>query len=246
MLVGSLFVAILQIPDLSFSVFSLKPWLTVVLSMYVFGYAILDLIEKTKEEKYSKNTGILRPKKTKESDIIWNLISGTISFPDGLVDLHTVLPMIDIKTAKLGTEPPFKGVFFTASIRNGRVLINTIIKNDNGQTIAEMANNEWIINKQLTFDRNFDENALEVKDQKGHIVFQIEIQKNILFLQGRFIREDKSEAISTSYEHEGTTIGYLAVAQKGTYAQMQGNKKFSTKPMFKYPSDIHKGERIKK
>ena len=58
-------------------------------------------------------------------------------------------------------------------LTNGKLLISTRIRNDKGDLLAEMADNEWSHqSRPAIFDRNYTKNALEIRDSKGDVVLQ--------------------------------------------------------------------------
>jgi hypothetical protein len=57
-------------------------------------------------------------------------------------------------------------------LENGLVKISAKFRNSNGNLVAELIKNEWIhkpLESDLIWDRNYSENALEVKDGKGRV-----------------------------------------------------------------------------
>lgn len=77
-------------------------------------------------------------------------------------------------------------------LENGLVKISAKFRNSNGNLVAELIKNEWIhkpLESDLIWDRNYSENALEVKDGKGRVILQVRLKKNIIQLQGVFFDE---------------------------------------------------------
>jgi hypothetical protein len=57
---------------------------------------------------------------------------------------------------------------------NGKLLVTTRVRDANGSLIAEMSDNEWTHqSKPAIFDRNYTENALEIRDSAGRVVLQV-------------------------------------------------------------------------
>lgn len=55
----------------------------------------------------------------------------------------------------------------------GKLLISTLIRNDKGDLLAEMVDNNWNHqSRPAIFDRNYTKNALEIRDSKGDVVLQ--------------------------------------------------------------------------
>jgi hypothetical protein len=59
-------------------------------------------------------------------------------------------------------------------LRNGKLLVSTQVQDANGNLIAEMKDNEWKHEPQpAIFDRNYTEDALEIRDRTGKVVLQV-------------------------------------------------------------------------
>ncbi len=87
------------------------------------------------------------------------------------------------------------------------------------------------------WDRNYSQNALEIKDNTGDIIFQIRLIENRVQLQAKI------------YDSNGNGIG-IHGDEKGGYIELTGINhpvlNFKIEPIFKYPSDLHLGEFISK
>jgi len=74
---------------------------------------------------------------------------------------------------------------FNLSVGNGKILVSTKVRDDADNVIAEIEDNEWkIAPPPSTYDRNYSDNALEVKNTKGDIVLQVRMIGNTVQLQG--------------------------------------------------------------
>jgi hypothetical protein len=60
------------------------------------------------------------------------------------------------------------------------------IQNDLGELIAELRNNEWQLNKDLIFDRNYSDFAVEVRDRSGKVVLHVANLDTVTFTEGIF------------------------------------------------------------
>jgi hypothetical protein len=67
-----------------------------------------------------------------------------------------------------------------------RLLVSTTIRNAKGDIIAELRDNEWQLNKDSIFDRNYTDNALEVRDRQGKITLQAVHFGDTIHLAGIF------------------------------------------------------------
>ena len=53
------------------------------------------------------------------------------------------------------------------------IKVSIRIYNKNNKVAAELIQNEWKVNPNNTWDRNYSKNALEVKDDSGDIILQV-------------------------------------------------------------------------
>ena len=125
---------------------------------------------------------------------------------------------------------------FTIKFKNSTLYISVTLRDMDGNIVAEIKDNEWEINKNNYFKRNFDSNGFEVIDKSGILKLQIFIrEKDLIFIHG--VLKDKS--------------GYIIIAQRdwgGTrHVEMSREeiiKQSEAIPnMFKYPSEKYLGVR---
>jgi len=115
-------------------------------------------------------------------------------------------------------------------IEDEELKISTVIRDEDGKIIAKLEANEWQVNPNLIFDRNFDTKAVEVINQKGEIVLQAEFDGESVLFAGVFYREDGWRV----------ALGYNVIEIRPPGEPIQT----TFPPMFKYPSELHPGERI--
>ena len=59
-------------------------------------------------------------------------------------------------------------------IADGRMLVSAKLKNERGDLVAEMKDNEWTHQaRRAIFDRNYNDNVLEIKDVSGRVALQV-------------------------------------------------------------------------
>lgn len=119
------------------------------------------------------------------------------------------------------------------SKKNNQLMISTSIRSKDG-LIAKIANNEWQINPEESFDRNYNKNSLEVKDKNDDVVLQIRLLSDKIQFQGKYYDEYGNSA--TFHEFGG----YPAITIADNHTDTTG----IIKPIFKYPSKTHFGETI--
>jgi len=55
----------------------------------------------------------------------------------------------------------------------GRLLVSTRIRNEKGDLIAELRDNDWTYQATMIFDRNYNDHVLEIKDSRGEVPLQV-------------------------------------------------------------------------
>jgi hypothetical protein len=73
---------------------------------------------------------------------------------------------------------------FTAEAVDGEMKVSTQIADEDGKLIAEIIRNEWKINPNGSWDRNYSSDALEVKDAQGNIILQVRVLMDHIQIQG--------------------------------------------------------------
>ena len=84
----------------------------------------------------------------------------------------------------------------TILVENGQVKVSTVIRDKGGRVVAEITKNEWKVNPQNSWDRNYSSEALEVKDPSGDIVLQIKVV------------EDRVQFQAKMYDATGRGVGF--------------------------------------
>jgi hypothetical protein len=125
----------------------------------------------------------------------------------------------------------------TIELENSDVKVSTIIRDKTGRVVAELKKNEWKVNPNNTWDRNYSTNALEVKDPTGDIVLQV------------ILLDDRVRFQAKLYDSSGRGISFGKVRGPegwGGGIEITGPKHpdllLKISPVFKYPSDLHLGE----
>lgn len=84
----------------------------------------------------------------------------------------------------------------TILVENGQLMVSTVIRDKGGRVVAEITKNEWKVNPQNSWDRNYSSEALEVKDPSGDIVLQIKVV------------EDRVQFQAKMYDATGRGVGF--------------------------------------
>jgi hypothetical protein len=105
--------------------------------------------------------------------------------------------------------------------RDGNSLkLSTTVRDADGNLIVQVTDNEWTVPTLNVWDKNYTRDALEVKDRKGRVVFQVKVQPDRVKLQ-----------------IEWANIQSRLVVGGEMYSERTG-----IRPMFRYPSSRYWGE----
>lgn len=102
----------------------------------------------------------------------------------GILDSSTASypPMfVSVGETRFTLAPSAQGVLFSDygdpllsfHVARAKMLASAVIRNPSGELIAELVDNEWTVNKSNIFDRNYTDEALEVRDAEGRIALQV-------------------------------------------------------------------------
>ena len=151
-------------------------------------------------------------------------------------------------------------------IEDKQLKVSIQIRDSHGELIAEVIGNEWRLREDNLWDRNYDENALEVRNTEGDITLQIILEENYIQFAAKMYSQngtgfgigsktltqedimsidEDDESIMTIAASDspkelvvGEVIGVLEVRPSGHPLELL------IEPIFRYPSDLHLGERI--
>ena len=226
-------IGILQLENLKSKPINFKAWATLlaIMAAAIVSYFIEQ--GKTKEEKYAKDAGKLLPDKTTNKKLLWELNGISIVFSDGVFDIRK--------------GPSYlHGIKFKAWLEDNRIFVTTDVRDSLGGIIAKMEKNEWILNSNARLDKNFDNNALEVIDNNGDVIFQIDIRKSQIYFQGLFYQPNGNATVITTLDlpnGEKTTM-MATFINEGHGRVIPPNPLLRLiQPLFKYPSSLHSGVR---
>jgi hypothetical protein len=130
----------------------------------------------------------------------------------------------------------------------GRFSVSCDIRNEDGDLIAQVRDNEWQLNKDLIFDRNFSDKALEVKEKNGNVVLQVAHLGQILYIAGVF----RSKSGYTTTIANISTVNPHVAPGEGIKGLQAGNSiwqvslpheypQVTINPIFDYSSELHFG-----
>jgi hypothetical protein len=196
-------------------------------------------IAQKKSTSIEANSGTLT-QDDKSNLLIWELGGNPFVFNKNEINLNELAIPFQNKIIK-----PFDGLNFTASLLNDKIMVTSTIRDTVGNIIVEMVNNEWQVNRPLfAFDRNYNDTSLEVRDNTGNIVFQIELSKNKMLMHGKFVKPDGQIIMVFPIMYPKKNMpGITGIVnyESGNYHLIRNTK---IRPLFKYPSSLHQGERV--
>jgi hypothetical protein len=120
----------------------------------------------------------------------------------------------------------------TLNLKSGKLLVTTTIRDTKGQIVAELTNNEWQTNKNNIFDRNYTDNALEVRDQNGKIALQVVHFGDTIHFAGIFRCRNGFTNVFCPLPEGGSIIDIKSPGEESQH---------SIVPIFEYPSNLHFG-----
>jgi hypothetical protein len=136
--------------------------------------------------------------------------------------------------------PALRATDFRVESVDGKMKISVQIRNREGNLIAELIRNEWkVAPPPHTWDRNYSDDALEVRDARGRIVLQVKAHADRIQIQGLW------------YVYTGPLNGIRQLivredpGNNGAELIITPPDSIETPPiaqMFEYPSELHLGQ----
>jgi hypothetical protein len=196
---------------------------------------ISEQIVKAEDKKTPKNTGeIAIPTET--------IFDAPNRYSSRVVEIGNSGSIFKF-TGPIG-EPIFnfnKADQLTLELINEKLKLSTTVRNRNGVLVAEIIRNEWkVASAPITWDRNYNENAVEVRDDTGRIVLQVRYIKGRIQIQGEWW-QDPINGMALVESFDPKKPGGLIIIFGPKFGREEAPK---IKPIFKYPSDAHLGELV--
>jgi hypothetical protein len=119
----------------------------------------------------------------------------------------------------------------------GRIKVSTQLRDKRGDLVAELIRNDWKVSP-LAWDRNYSDDALEVRNSQGRVVLQVRVIPGKIQLQGEWWDEhgNGTRLVKCPDRQTGKMGG--CVVQLG----LIDSPDQQIIPMFQYPSELHFGE----
>lgn len=203
------------------------PRLKVLFSVVGFCIGFYKIYTDNFEKSYAKWAGEMLSSKLETVDIRVNVDGANFISNQGVLDFKE----------RIDSTMDFK-----VTLVNQRIKIFSTIRNSSGEIICQINNNEWLINPNNMLDRNFDERGVEILNKNGDVVLQLDNRDDGVHAMGIFYgRYGNGSAIlpASIFNHHPGSGCMMLFLRKG-----DSNVHYSVKRIFKYPSDLHKGERV--
>jgi hypothetical protein len=118
-------------------------------------------------------------------------------------------------------------------------LLTTVVRDRNGNLVAEVKKNHWKIYPLFSADKNYTKDALEVQDSAGHVVLQVRILSGTIQIQGEW------------WDTQGSGVRMMQLPDPKAGSQVVRMNRQNQhndallEPMFEYPSKDRWGEVVK-
>lgn len=125
---------------------------------------------------------------------------------------------------------------------DGQTKVSLLLLDSNGEPVAKLTRNEWDWGgRPVSFDRNYNQDSLEVQDKSGHIVLQVTVLKDRIRLQMVCHRKNGNMSYLVQINPHPTGARDALISFNNTAGD---NLDEIIQPMFKYPSALHFGELV--
>jgi hypothetical protein len=142
------------------------------------------------------------------------------------------------------TKPIFDvvGSKMTARREGGKLLLSVDVRQRaTGAVILSIVDNKWTVSsaQNVVWDKNYTRNALEVKDGRGRVVFQVILAADRIHIQGEWWHEDGSggRVVRPFPYHRGEQDAEFILMTPKYFPDES-----AIEPIFKYPSKEYWGE----
>lgn len=201
--------------------------ITVIIIPILISY-LFYLLQKKDEEKGYLLTGVLEKKPVNIAEP-FTIQLGQFKI---MVNYNDLINGINLrKWVNIGYDYPIN-----IKIDDGNLLVSASFNDKSGRLIAQIADNQWVINRDNYCDRNFSTNALEVVDKNKVPLLQVDIKNgNNIFIGGVFYFPNVRLFMSTS---DSTLTGDPSFNDEIALKKI--------KRIFEYPSKKYLGVKLAK
>jgi hypothetical protein len=135
--------------------------------------------------------------------------------------------------------PALRESDFKVESVDGKIKISTRVVGGDRKLIAEIIRNEWKVSPTEAWDRNYSDDALEVKDSRGLVILQVRALPDRIQVQGAWWTDmgPPNGVRRLWIWHDPNKSGAQLV-----FAPREDPSPIIIRPMFRYPGDRHLGE----
>jgi hypothetical protein len=119
-------------------------------------------------------------------------------------------------------------------MENGRPRIGLKLFNRRNQMVAHIDGNRWVVKREFLYDINYDNTAIEIRNDEGKIQLQLIFYDNLIQLS--MINYFQDDAVALHGDSGGG---------RTTSFNKQDEDPIVLKPIFKYPSVEYLGVRLR-
>ena len=201
-----------------------------VLGTILAGYGSTDLISNGQEEKNRirmKLNGELIPFEVNDSQPFSLLLSPTVGANFSLNELEEGISLADAYP-ELGGAYKITTDAFKIQFVDDKLFVSAVIRDSNGNKIAQIVNNEWKLTNPdtlLYWDRNFNAYALEIINSNSVPTFQVLMTGPNQIQIGGFFYTTPEEGIyiyNVEGKHILDTIIYPDLSYDTSYRELHG------------------------
>jgi hypothetical protein len=130
---------------------------------------------------------------------------------------------------------------FKVEAVNGAMKVSTRVTDGSGALIAELIRNDWKVAPHPgSWDRNFTDDALEVRDAQGEVILQVRVLVDRIQIQGAWwVNMGSPNGWRRVFIWKNPTNGAAEIAITPKNGQSPPP---SIPPMFQYPSELYLGK----
>jgi hypothetical protein len=209
-----------------------KPTRGAVGALLVIAFCVLfnsRALSMWKEEKAGIFSGVLKVRRS------W--LSTKPYFPDSDIKVQFGPGGIPIMLPNSDLSPPRSKLWVTRE--GGDLLLTADVRDKHNDLIVRVKDNAWEINPNNSWDHNYTEDSLEVKDRTGRVVLKTAVFDDRLQIEGEWWNEDEvGWRMLRPYPYDKVKRGPVFVKMSPSFDPDEP----SIREMFLYPSRLHFGE----
>jgi hypothetical protein len=217
-----------------------RRWVTKLSLCVVVAFIVASVGERGVHDEYREVYPIPTPNNVGTLVVPKNArLNRSIEFGDSGVILSLMNGRGESSIAR-HLDAVFRGMSLRIESEGSALKVSAQIRGESSRDlIAGIEDNEWKV-KPFNWDRNYTEDALEVKDSRGRVVLQIRLLPDRVRIQAESWNDDGTgvricEARDTISKH--AVVGAIVFLRRG-----HDYNNLPIQPIFRYPSDLNFGQ----